>query len=365
MVFAGFFISSARFVSITVESGPPPDAVFVTGNFDVSSATLMYQDQLVVTPTDIEFKTDGTKLFVAVQGSSTIYEYSLSTAWDLTTIGSDSTASLSVSNVSQVNSIDFNRSGTKLYAGCAPGDLVEFSLSSAYDLSTAGSQTTSIYNTSDAAPTSSVLIESNGSTTNQVTRDTVLAGVGGSIGNASYYDATTDTINGSTVDTFTQLQYSYANIGSFQVRSFAMTFKPVSGSLTDSAYSSPTNRFLNFLGSADYAGVRPHTNGGIVLYYGGTHQYLVASSPNLLNTTSWNTIVLTRDSNLTRYRAYVNGVLAIDHTFSPSEIGGEDISSTIPSSAVSEWARDMSTPYGLLEIYTVEAWTDILTDDQV
>ena len=75
MVFAGFFISSARYVSVTVESGPPPDAVFVTGNFDVSAATLVYQDQLVVTPTDIEFKTDGTKLFVAVQGSSTIYEY--------------------------------------------------------------------------------------------------------------------------------------------------------------------------------------------------------------------------------------------------------------------------------------------------
>ena len=141
MVFAGFFISSARYVAITVESPPPPGAVFVTGNFDVSGATLMYKDQLVVTPTDIEFKTDGTKLFVAIEGSTSIYEYYISNAWDLTTLSADATTSLSVSNMTQVNSIDFNRNGTKLYA-CGSGNVAEFSMTSAYDLTTASSQST-------------------------------------------------------------------------------------------------------------------------------------------------------------------------------------------------------------------------------
>lgn len=142
MVFAGFFISSARYVSLTVEEPtPPPDAVFVTGDFDVSGATLLYQDQLLVTPTDIEFKTDGTKLFVSLEGSTSIYEYSLSSPWDLTTISSEATSSLSVSSMTQIQTIDFNRNGIRLYA-CGSGKVAEFSLSSAYDLSTAGSQST-------------------------------------------------------------------------------------------------------------------------------------------------------------------------------------------------------------------------------
>ena len=86
MVFAGFFLS--RLTPLPVPAQEAAAAVFVTGDFDVSGATIMYKDALVVTPTDIEFKTDGTKMFVSILGSSTIYEYTLSTAWDITTIAS-------------------------------------------------------------------------------------------------------------------------------------------------------------------------------------------------------------------------------------------------------------------------------------
>jgi hypothetical protein len=139
MVFAGFFISTARFVAVAAAAVEAGEAVFVTGNFDVSAATLKGSDMLFVTPSDIEFKTDGTKLFVVLLGSTTIYEYTLSTAWDLTTLSSDATATFSVSGVDEVRSIDFDRTGNRLYA-CGSGKAVEVILSTGYSLSSASSQ---------------------------------------------------------------------------------------------------------------------------------------------------------------------------------------------------------------------------------
>ena len=141
MVFAGFFLVSSRGGQPEAPQDPPPPAVFVTGDFDVSGATLVYKDMLLVTPRDIEFSTDGTKLFVVLDGSSTVYEYSMSTAWDITTLSQSTTASLAVSNMNEITAIDFNRNGTKLYA-CGTGNVAEFSMSNTYDLSTAGSQST-------------------------------------------------------------------------------------------------------------------------------------------------------------------------------------------------------------------------------
>ena len=147
------------------------------------------------------------------------------------------TSTLTISGVTQVNSIDFNRNGTKLYAGCAPGDLVEFSLTTEYDISTAGTQTTGIYSTSATVPTSNLLLESNGTTTGQVTRNNTGGNISGQLTNAAFFDATTDTINDIAVDTLTQLKYGYINLfnPTVSIYSVAMTFKTV-GDLTTASY---------------------------------------------------------------------------------------------------------------------------------
>ena len=117
------------------------DAIFVSTNFDMSSATRTSVDNLPGTPTDIEFKTDGTKLFVSVSGSTTIYEYALSTPWDISTVSSTASATVSVSTLTEVTTIDFNRNGTALYA-CGSGKLAVIPLTSSYDLRFAGTQET-------------------------------------------------------------------------------------------------------------------------------------------------------------------------------------------------------------------------------
>ena len=90
----------------------------------------------------IDFKSDGTKMFVASGGNATVYQYSLSTAWDLSTASYDSVSFSTSSQVSSLQNVVFKTDGTKMYANEYTGFGVaaivyQYSLSTAWDLSTA------------------------------------------------------------------------------------------------------------------------------------------------------------------------------------------------------------------------------------
>jgi sugar lactone lactonase YvrE len=101
-----------------------------TINFSVSS-----QDATV---SDVQFSLDGTKMYIVGTTSDAVYQYSLSTAWSISS-ASYSTKSFSVA--SQENSptgIFFKPDGTKMYVtGVIGDDVNEYNLSSAWDISTA------------------------------------------------------------------------------------------------------------------------------------------------------------------------------------------------------------------------------------
>jgi len=101
-----------------------------TTNFSVSS-----QD---TEPQGIYFKPDGTKFYIAGANSSDIYQYALTTAWDISTASYES-KSLSVSSQDGVvQDIWLNNDGTKAFVlGGANDALYQYSLSTAYDISTA------------------------------------------------------------------------------------------------------------------------------------------------------------------------------------------------------------------------------------
>lgn len=91
------------------------------------------------TPHAIDFSYDGTKMFI-VQNGGTIYSYTLSTAWDLTSASYDNT-SLLLSTVNSSNTsplgLMFNVDGTRLYTADYNADKVyQYSLSTAFDIST-------------------------------------------------------------------------------------------------------------------------------------------------------------------------------------------------------------------------------------
>lgn len=107
-------------------------------------------------PHGVFFSSDGTKAYVVGTASDTVYQYSLSTAWDISTA---SYTSVSFSVASQDGSpldITFKPDGTKMYITGVDNDRVyQYTLSTAWDLSTASYDSVSFYvGTQDGYPSS-------------------------------------------------------------------------------------------------------------------------------------------------------------------------------------------------------------------
>ncbi|MDG1949528.1 MAG: hypothetical protein P8J32_01740 [bacterium] len=67
------------------------------------------------TPFDVSFKTDGTKMYMLGYDNDTVYQYSLSSAWDVSSASYDS-VSFSVNGQESVpEGLFFKPDGTKMY----------------------------------------------------------------------------------------------------------------------------------------------------------------------------------------------------------------------------------------------------------
>jgi len=111
--------------------------------WDVSTAS--HQQTLSVSaketnPCGIQFKSDGTKMYVVGDSSDNVHEYDLSTAWDLSTASFSQSFSLTSPTNYEGRPMDlyFHPDGTGFWISGVAGDGVdEFSLSTAWDISTA------------------------------------------------------------------------------------------------------------------------------------------------------------------------------------------------------------------------------------
>jgi hypothetical protein len=98
----------------------------------VSSAS--YDSQFSVTtqdnqPQDIFFKPDGTKMFMVGSSTFSIYQYTLSTAWDLSTASYDSISFAFGAQDDDIVSLFLNTFGTKLYIfGDVSNTVYEYSI---------------------------------------------------------------------------------------------------------------------------------------------------------------------------------------------------------------------------------------------
>jgi len=90
-------------------------------------------------PSGFTFSADGTKLYVVGTNSDRVRQYELSVAWDITTATYPIERFVSISSVdSAANFIQFKPDGLKMYIGGANNDRVyEYTLSTAWDVSTA------------------------------------------------------------------------------------------------------------------------------------------------------------------------------------------------------------------------------------
>jgi hypothetical protein len=101
--------------------------------YDGTSFSVASQD---ANPMAIAFKPDGKKMYMSGGNSGSVHQYTLSTAWDLSTISYDS-VSFNVASQEGVPRVTFKPDGTKMYiTGNASDRIHQYSLSTAWDLST-------------------------------------------------------------------------------------------------------------------------------------------------------------------------------------------------------------------------------------
>ena len=118
----------------------------ITSGYDLANASYDSKSFAVTSqapaPFDLDFKPDGTSFIVVGQSSDTVYQYNCSTAWDIST-ASYANKSLNVSSQAEIpRSLMFNNDGTKIYVlDSSPWfdkaqRIYEYGLSTAYDVST-------------------------------------------------------------------------------------------------------------------------------------------------------------------------------------------------------------------------------------
>ena len=110
--------------------------------WDVSSASATSVKDVSAensNPSGVSFKPDGSKMYVAGQSGDEINEYTLSTPWDVTTASPSQVADFST-QVSFLSDVSFREDGTKMYLSDESGggtNIEEYTLSTAWDISTA------------------------------------------------------------------------------------------------------------------------------------------------------------------------------------------------------------------------------------
>lgn len=105
-----------------------------SASYDTVSVSLAAQDTSF---NDMFFRADGLKFYMVGSATDTIYQYTLSTAWDLTTLAYDS-VSFPTSPESNATGLYFKPDGTEVYfCGTAFQDVRQYTLSTAWDVSTA------------------------------------------------------------------------------------------------------------------------------------------------------------------------------------------------------------------------------------
>lgn len=108
--------------------------------FEVSgiSPSQSYTITTEATPTGLFFKYDGTKMYIVGTTTRLVQQYSLATAWDITTASYDAGVVFSVSaQDSSPQNICFSPDGTKFYlAGATNQSIFQYSLSPAWDITT-------------------------------------------------------------------------------------------------------------------------------------------------------------------------------------------------------------------------------------
>lgn len=112
----------------------------LTTGFDISTSSFntdfdISEDTFTL---DVEFNNDGTKMFVIGNNNNSVFEYNLSTGFDLSTASFSGTSFDAGSEDTSNTGVEFNSDGTKMFmVGNDNNSIFEYSLTTGFDISTA------------------------------------------------------------------------------------------------------------------------------------------------------------------------------------------------------------------------------------
>ncbi len=131
-----------------------------TASYTSVSFSVAAQD---LSPSNALFKSDGTKMYVLGRTNKTVFQYSLSTAWNVSTASYDSVSFSVNAEETSPSGISFKSDGTKMYIIGSTSDTVfQYSLSTAWDMSTASYDSVSFSVAAQDLSPSNALFKSDG-----------------------------------------------------------------------------------------------------------------------------------------------------------------------------------------------------------
>lgn len=131
-----------------------------TASYDSVSFSVATQE---TSPIEVVFKSDGTKLYVVGWDGDAVFQYGLTTAYDISTASYDSVSFSFASQDTVASSIYFKPDGTKFYIMGAINDAVfQYSMTTAWDVSTASYDSVSFSFSSQETNPYGLLFNSNG-----------------------------------------------------------------------------------------------------------------------------------------------------------------------------------------------------------
>jgi len=138
-----FFQPDGTGLFITGSNGDEVNQFSLSTAWDVSSASFVRNFSVGsqdTQPLGLSFKPDGTKMYIAGSTGDNIYEYSLSSAYDISSASFSHSFDVS-SQESGPRSVIFKSDGTKMYvAGLGSDAMFAYDLSTAWDISSASYQ---------------------------------------------------------------------------------------------------------------------------------------------------------------------------------------------------------------------------------
>ena len=135
-----FFKPDGTKMYITGNSGDEVNEYDLSTAWDLTTASfnqLFKVNTQETVPVGVHFKSDGTKMYIVGQTGDDVNEYDLSTAWDVSTASYNQNFSI-LTQEGGVQDLFFKPDGTKMYIVGSTSDKVnEYDLSTAWDVSTA------------------------------------------------------------------------------------------------------------------------------------------------------------------------------------------------------------------------------------